>query len=430
MICSGYRDPDQLQIRDESQKTKQKALMYEFPLIPQDLEISIGERAKNAFFFRYISGFSTTYDVLGPLYQHSPSDGYLVASVDAVSLAFYSLYFECPQAIKPARQRYLDALGRLNMALVLPASAKSDSTLLTVLLLDLFEKLTSNSPRSTDAWMSHVNGALALVNSRDYEQFGNYTGLRLSVRLSVNLLISCVAANKRIPSALIRLRSNIEPFINKGDPKWQSSHLIGKYANLRADIQDGRIPVSEVVPRCTELENEFILLVQRMPPTWRPNTVHLEYASPRIFGLYFEQYESHFIAQTRNVIRIMRIFLNDIVRDISGSQLQTDTIDDLAREICATAPQYTSQSCSSLGKADCSVTQSLRCYTLVFPLYVAGTYASEGTTIREWVIKELRFMACELRLRNANIIANILEKADGVSPWAVYAILGSYAFAA
>ena len=428
--CSGYRDPDQLQIRDESQKTKQKVFTYELKLIPKGPEVSISERARNAFFFRYISGFSTTYDVLGPLYQSSPWDGYLVSSVDAVSLAFFSLHFGCLQGLKLARQRYLDALSYLNKALVLPGSAKSDSTLLAVLLLDLFEKLTANSPRSTESWMSHVNGALALINLRENKQFENYVGLRLSVRLSINLLISCVAANAPVPSRLTQLRSEIEPFVNKYDPKWRSSGLIGKYANLRAALQDGDISTQEAVSCSTELEKEFVTLMLQMPPLWRPTTVYLERASPRVLDFHFDRYDNHFITQTCNVVRIMRIFLNDITRTIESSEVQTNTIDNLARDICATAPQFTSPALSSLNALDCPMTQGLRCYTLIFPLYVAGMYANERTKIRQWVIKELRSMANEFRIPNANIVANMLERADGTSPWAVYAMLGSYAFAA
>ena len=39
-------------------------------------------------------------------------------------------------------------------------------------------------------------------------------------------------------------------------------------------------------------------------------------------------------------------------------------------------------------------------------------------------------MASEIGIRNAAVVANILERGDGTNPWIVYALLGSYAFAA
>ncbi len=344
-----------------------------------------------------------------------------------------------------AREKYLYALPLLNTALKSPESATSDSTLLTVLLLDLFEKLTNNNPRSTDSWMSHVNGALALVNLRDLQQFRNYAGLRLSVRLSINLLISCVAANAPVPFALIKLRSDLEPFLNKDDPKWQVSGLVVKYANLQAAIQHDRLSRTDIIARITELDYEFMSLAENMPPSWLYDTTYLEVASEVVFEYHFDTYPDHFTAQTWNVLRTMRILLNDIIRkywiegamwsseDVSAlrnSNIARDKIDILAKEICATAPQYTTYESATSKSKNYSAIQKLRCYTLLFPLYVAGLYASSSTEIKPWIIKRLRFMSNEIGIQNASFVVEILEGGSATSPWDVYAMLGSYAFAA
>lgn len=432
-------------IRDESHRIKQKVLTQKSKVWPKPLTITIPDRARGAFFSHYVSGFSKTYDVLEPLYVQSPVDGHLAASLDAVSLAFFSLHFNYPQASHIAREKYLHALPLLNRALKSPESATSDPTLLAVLLLDLFEKMTNDNPRSTDSWLSHVNGALALVKLRDSKQFRNYAGLRLSVRLSTNLLISCVAANAPVPPALIKLRSDLEPFLNKYDPKWQVSGLVVKYANLQAALQKDCLSSSDIIAHATELDFEFMLLAKTMPSTWLYNTTYLEEASERVFEQHFDKYPDHFIAQTWNVLRIMRILLNDIMRtycietamqsydDASSFRnwdIATNTIDSLARDICAAAPQYTIYENDSLKIKNYSTIRRIRCYTLLFPLYVAGSYASSTTKIKPWVIEQLRFMSDEMGIRNANVIAEILERADRTSPWSGYAILGSYAFAA
>ena len=84
--------------------------------------------------------------------------------------------------------------------------------------------------------MSHINGALALVDLREEPPQQDYTGIRLSARLSTNLLISCVSAKSPVPPALVKLRSDLEPFLNKEDPKWQLSGLVVKYADLKGAI--------------------------------------------------------------------------------------------------------------------------------------------------------------------------------------------------
>ena len=433
MACSGYRDTTQLRIRDESQTTKQKSLMLRSKAIPQTLTITINDKARNAFFAHYVCGFSGTYDVLGPLYEHSALDKHLAASVDTVSLAFFSFQFHYPQASQLARAQYLYALPLLNKALISPDSATSDSTLLAVLLLDLFEKITNNNPRSTDTWMSHVNGALALVEMRNNKEFLKYPGLRLSVRLSTNLLISCVAANTPVPPGLTKLRNDLEPFLNKDDPKWKLSGLVVKYANLQGQIQDGCLFGSDIITRTLELDREYISLAENMPSAWLYITTYLGEASEGVLDRHFDTYADHHITQTWNVLRTMRILLNDIVRTYCPSRssgITTDTIDLIAKEICATAPQYTGYEEATPKSKNRSEIQRLRCYTLLSPLYVAGLYASSTTKIKPWIVKQLRFMANEIGIRNANIVAEILERGDRTSPWDVYAILGSYAFAA
>ncbi|KAF6232189.1 hypothetical protein HO173_009572 [Letharia columbiana] len=444
-ICSGYRDTEQLRVRDETQATRQKALSCSSKPIPRTLATTIQDRARNAFFFHYVSGFSKTYDVLEPLYEHSPSDRPLIASVDAVSLAFFSFQFDCEQASHISREKYLSALPLLNKALRSPESATSDSTLSAVLLLDLFEKITNNNPRSIGSWMSHINGALALVEMRESPLLQDYTGHRLSARLSTNLLISCVSANSPVPPALIKLRSDLEPFLNKDDPKWRLSGLVVKYANLKGAIQDGCLLSFDIIARATELDHEFVSLGKHMASTWLYNTTYLEEISERVFEKRYDAYPDHLVTQGWNVLRVMRILLNDIIRthrvspdtgpfnngsSPRNSAIATGYINGIAKDICATAPQFTEHESPTPRSKTYSTTQRLRCYTLLFPLYVAGLHASSTTQIKAWIIQQLRFMSDEMGIRNASVVAQILGQNGGTCPWDVYAVLGSYAFAA
>lgn len=344
-----------------------------------------------------------------------------------------------------ATAKYLYALPMLNKALNSPDSAKSDSTLLAVLLLDLFEKITNTNPRSTDSWMSHVNGALTLVKLRDNNRFHDYTGLRLSVRLSTNLLISCIAASAGVPPALVKLRSDLEPFLNKDDPKWRVSGLVVKYTTLTEAMQDHRLTNANIVACATELDREFMSLAETMPSTSLYHTMYLEEAAETVLEQHFHTYPDHFTTQTWNTLRIMRILLNNAICTysvhvatesfgmVSASRswsIAKHTLDIMAKEICAAAAQYTGYGGETSKSKDYSATQRLRCYTLLFPFYVAALYASPTTNIKPWVIQQLRFMSCEIGVRNASVVAEILETSTATCPWSVYAILGSYAFAA
>lgn len=419
----------------------QKVITRRGKLVPPTLTITINERARKAFFSQYVAGFSTTYDVLETLYGHCPTDRHLPAAVDAVSLAFFSFQFSAPQALSIARERYAYALPLLNEALASSETATSDSTLLAVLLMDLYEKITNNKPPSEDSWMSHVNGALALVKLRDHKQFQDQIGLRLSIRLSFTLGISVIAANVPVPPELVKLRTAIQPFVKQDDQKWLLSGLGLELAILRSAILYKELSESEIIDRATDLDYQFMMLDQTRPPDWHHGTTFLDEKSERVLEQHFDTYADHFITQVCNVVKILRIMLNNIIRthlrpntnkasDMNILGIATNKIDNMAKKICASIPQYTGHETTKPKSKGYSETERLQCYTLFFPLYTAGMYASPETKIKTWIIEQLWYMSNELRVRNASVVAGILESGPGMDPWALYAMMGSYAFAA
>ncbi|KAL9106340.1 MAG: hypothetical protein Q9227_008609 [Pyrenula ochraceoflavens] len=508
--CTGYRDVDQLRVQDESHAIQHRIRMskprtsqppskpsvsqqtdepstksalirpYKHPPSPPpsplvlSLSLPLPDLALASFFHHYVSGFSKTYDVLEPLYLRSPpslsSDPHLPASVEAVSLAFFSFHHSNPRALRIANERYATvALPLLNAALsASPESAASDSTLLSVLLLDLFEKITKSLPSASscslspspsgsesartdaDPWTSHVNGAVALLKLRGNQgasRFHDYASVRLAVRLSTNLLITCLASNAPVPTALIKLRRDLEPFLDTTDPKWRLSGLALKFCLLREAMHTTSGPSAvELVERAHDLDEEFVALAESMPAKFRPRRMNLDEHSERVLEGHFEIHEDHHITQVWNVLRAQRIMLMDMISTyksfITSSQPSNGTvarsgttsltINTLAREICASIPQYLLPSLKEPSSRNICPPEKkmLQRYTLLYPLYVAGSYTSSSLPIRGWVLRQMRFMSDGLEIRNAGKIAQILDAAPETSPWAVYAMLGSYAFAA
>ena len=455
--CSGYRDVHQLRIRHETQPTQQKALSRRPVGLQPALSTAIDEQARNAFFSHYVSGFSKTWNILEDLYSQSPNGGYLTVSVDAVSLAFYSYCYHYPPAFELARQRYAEALPLLNQALRCPETATSDLAVLAVLLLDLFEKITNTSPRSTDSWMSHANGAVALIKLRgndDSKRFQNRTSLRLAVRLMINVIISSVAANTPLPPAVVTLRHELEPYLDKDDPKWRLTGLVVKFCELRESIplsgmsKVSDMSMSHIVARAKELDSEFQELGDTMPKKWQCQRIRCGKHSG-VLEDFVDVYADHHVTQVWNIIRVKRIMLTDLIRLCEISTERNDSpgdsiadadhtahiIDALARDICASSPQYThshhpSGTVASTKSKTLAEILKLQCYTLIFPLYVAGSYASPSSGIGAWVLSQMRFMKTHLSIENAEKVARVLESSPETSPWTVYAILGSYAFAA
>ena len=48
--------------------------------------------------------------------------------------------------------------------------------------------------------------------------------------------------------------------------------------------------------------------------------------------------------------------------------------------------------------------------------------------MKPWVIKNFHYMSIHFHIRNAELVARILEQETDVGLWNLYAMLGSYAF--
>jgi hypothetical protein len=450
VICAGYRDQNQLRIRDESEAIRKKALSKRSIPVdkPRSLTLSLDLQARDAFFAYYVTGTSKTWDFLKPFYHPTDSPDHLTLAIDAVSLAYLSHQLYSDTALVAARQRYVAALRMTNKALQCPKVAAKNTTLLATLLLDLFEKITNNEPRIIQSWTGHVKGALALVELRGLDQFHDPNALRVLVRLSTNLLINCVATSNPVPKELKDLRAYAGKLLDTDDPKWRLMDLMVKYTDLQAEISESHLSVALAVQRSLELDRQYEALFLDVPPAWQYETTITDIASERILEHRFDTYSARHITQTWNVLRLIRILLNEFVlnnhfearaTDILA-QITTKNIEKLGRDICASVSQYVdclgaarNKLASSISEPDHSHSpnQNFDCYTLIFPLYVAAHSKCMPIDLKTWVIKELHHIGSHFSIRNAELVARMLEDGTGeVNPWAVYAMLGGYAFAA
>ena len=404
----------------------------------KDVSIAIDDKARTAFFSHYVLGLSKTYDVIEALYIQPNLEKHLSASIDAVSLAFFSFQHQSPKTLELARERYSHALSALKKSLHTQENLRSNSTLAAVLLLDLFEKITGTTTPPPDVSTTHVKGALSLVSLRSHEELhNNNISLRLAKRLSVNLLISCLVTNSPIPSQLVQLRSDLQPYVHKDDPKEKLSGLIMKYCNILTGIQEGELSAVATIEAARNLDLGFKALGDGVPSGWQYCTFQINEPSELVLGDRLDIYPGHFVTQVWNVLRFMRILLQNLIADSEKKLDKTvtlvetiNTIDAIAKGICASVPQYTGYSHEKITKRSNAAIQRLRCYTLLCPLYVAGKYSSPSTNIRPWAIAQMRYLADKLNMSKAALVADTLENGCDTSPWVVYTMLGSYALAA
>jgi hypothetical protein len=219
------------------------------------------------------------------------------------------------------------------------------------------------------------------------------------------------------------------------------------YANIRWDSRTNSKSKENIIDRTLKLDGDLFALAFSMPPSWKSRTTFVDYDSERIYGRHFDSYPDRHFTQTWNVSRLVRIILNEAMIDsYEANTIDSPTgplpllepmktnIEAMGSEICASVPQYLD--CRyAISRPECSnhihtPAQNLDCYTLIFPLYVVGWSKSTPDTLKSWVIGRLHYMGSHFGIRNAELVGQILERGENLNPWAVYALIGSYAFVA
>ena len=455
LTCSGYRDTKALRFRNESSAVQKKVhARNAVKSIPPAVAISASSRAKDIFYHDYVVGPTKPLHFL--LAFQSSKDELLSRSIDAVALAYLHYQRHSLDTREEARQQYTKALSLTTATLRYPNQAKKDDTLLAVLLLDLYEKIIDKELKFEGPWAAHLSGALSLVKLRDDQQFKDPVTLRILMRLSTSLLISCAATNRPVSAELVTLRSKITAYSpNPCDPKWRESDLMIEFIRIRHDIENRAVSNEVAIDLLVNLDAQFSRLALEVPPSWRYQTMYMDKETDHHYRMYHHVYPADNVAEMWNTLRLIRILLNELIysrcldwkgcarSDARALSLQHDTMEiirDMAADICAAVPQFIGDLSAPFQKPTRTAldgdiaprhsnpTHHLPCYRLIYPLYVAARSFAAPPSLKSWIIEQLRFMAEYHGIENAASVMKILESSENGDIWRVYAILGSYAF--
>ncbi|KAJ4164939.1 hypothetical protein LMH87_006592 [Akanthomyces muscarius] len=130
---------------------------------------------------------------------------------------------------------YTRTMERVNRALADPVAARRDSTIVTVLVLALYEF----SKASLDGWKQHIDGAVSLLNVRGKSQFTTSTGLQIFKDVFTQLLTNCLRIGIPMPSSLRMLRTEASKAFSVSDPYWVAASAMVELLDLYHQISPG-----------------------------------------------------------------------------------------------------------------------------------------------------------------------------------------------
>ncbi|KAF7853332.1 uncharacterized protein EAF02_011986 [Botrytis sinoallii] len=275
-----------------------------------------------SYFNRQLCGWSIrtitrTFNYLKDLCRNGGLDEALSTSMTAVGLAGLANRIKSPQLLGEARQEYMIALRRVNGALRSPTDAVKDSTLLSIMVLAVFETVTCTNRLSLKAWTEHINGASTLIKLRGPSQFKTRVGVGLFMQITAHLLISALQREIPMPQEIMALRATVYKQLDLRDPAFRMLAILDKFTYFRSDLRTGKLGDSEqIIAAALALDKELQQIFANVPLGWEVETVQAgENEAPEIvFKGSYEIYYDYWIAQIWNSMRNSRIMLNEVIR--------------------------------------------------------------------------------------------------------------------
>ncbi|KAJ6141253.1 hypothetical protein N7470_010149 [Penicillium chermesinum] len=154
-----------------------------------------------------------------------------------LALSFSGLARTTSQAglLTRSMMMYTRSMERVNLALADPQTARHDSTIVSVLVLALYEF----SKASIDGWKHHIEGAISLLNLRGRSQFSTSAGLQIFKDVFSQLLTNCLRSGSPMPSSLRMLRIEAANAISVSDPYWVACSGMVELLDLYQHISPG-----------------------------------------------------------------------------------------------------------------------------------------------------------------------------------------------
>lgn len=273
---------------------------------------SIEELAVTHFMSSYIPG--SQFEYLPFLYNKSTTESGVVlpATIHAASLASLARDLGENNIMKTARQTYAKALVETNAALADPKKATDDATLISVLLLSLFEALVWEVSNTAENWTAHSQGALALIKLRGEKQFETAVGRRLFTQVVNITCVNSMQARKRLPKDLVDLVNKANSYNHIDIPRFRLASLTRQLSHLVADADEGLFSTAELVHACRTLEAKYVAFTDSFPPTWRYEVIRISKPRPEVYGYVYHRYPVQRIAKLWNTTRMSRVLLVEV----------------------------------------------------------------------------------------------------------------------
>jgi hypothetical protein len=381
------------------------------------------------------------------------TDKILRTSVDAACMAAFANATKSPVIMNRAQAAYGSALRMTNSALRIKEMAVKDSTLISVIMLGMYENFVFQDDVSIQAWAKHVDGACAIFKLRGKDQFQSSLGRRIYHQFFGTILLVAYETGTAVHEGMrdmYTLMTMMADYSVVGRPCTRVIHLLHDIININ---HTGKNDPKTMLDTALAMGRDLEEVKSLMPSIWNYDILHLKQASPHLYGDTYHMYLDPWIAQMWNNLHSCQLYLYTVLREnlikcwklydpplfsleeydaiMSSTE---EIIRNTAASIVASVPQITGMvpfpespatkphtSNPNLDKAGSSCvlhppgtfldpTKSNHLVHLIWPLYGAAQSDEATPEMRQWTIDMLHFIALRIGTRQAIVLANELKK--------------------
>jgi hypothetical protein len=421
---------------------------------------SIEDQAVGFFFANYVQlpmyVNRGQFDWLPSLLKGSKTEPIVQASLMAAGLSGLSIRTKSPWIMKRAQEEYVSALGMTNQALRDPKIAVKDSTVVSVILLGMYENFSCENKHSLEAWARHIRGACALLNLRGENQIHRDLGLRIVQQIYATALLVALETRTAVPEGIVQLWEAACPVSDFAVTGRNFTRRLVRFLTYAVELSiDTTSDPRTLVAAAIEHFDEMNKLKELVPQVWQFETLYLDEPSAYIYGKSYQVSLDPWIAQMWNNFRMTQLVVHQVIISQLQEGLRRDPplftpaevvpqtrrsryyIRSAAAHICGSVPQFTGQipfpggpsyrakpssSCADFFDAKdprykphppgtfINPTKPFGMHHLIYPLYLVGESELSPPDLRQWVIDQLLFIALKIGNRKAIVLANHLKQ--------------------
>lgn len=418
----------------------------------QDLSIFLGpspeEQATCFFFQNYVldcNGLAKgSFQYLSDIYSSEEigpalADG--VNSLGLVGLAHFWGGVSSSDLSRLSNIKYNSAMKCISKKLRNIDEAKSDQTMVAIMLLSLYETNTCNSRQSMDSWTQHIKGATSLLQFRGFDKLKTTIGYNLFLQLRTQAVINCIQRHVPVPSIFSTWSQQMDFETVEQAAATQLSLLAIEYCNLRASMsrfEDYSNPERIITAACA-LDAKYAHWARNCPMQYIYQTIPLEERNDEVFSDHYHVYNTIFYATSWNHYRSNRILVNELIIDQlnwlytnnpSSSLLQVDsryfenqimesnkTLLQLSHDICSSVPYFLGFDPLLKNASERQIPRGINGNLLLWPLYTAGVTGMVSEMMRKWVAKRLQWISEVMGIRQAAPLAFMMMKRKELTTW-------------